>query len=83
MADLAHPPGAEVRVTPWIDVSHRQEWADSRIDAYRIWQRASQWGWEQRHEWRYRDGGVRAESWIRGSAAWCPDAQPVETADAV
>jgi hypothetical protein len=75
---VSAPPSAETRVTPWHDVGQRSEWADSTVAAYRIWQRVSQWGWEQRHEWRHRDGSERLESWIRGAAGFVPSAQPVE-----
>jgi hypothetical protein len=72
------PPNSETRVTPWVDVSQRPEWADSNVAAYRIWQRASSWGWEQRHEWRGRDGEIRQDLWIRGAGGFVPSALPVE-----
>lgn len=74
----AQPPASETRVTPWRDVSQKPEWADSTVAAYRIWQRRSQWGWEQRHEWRRRDGSIRMDGWIRGAADWCLDSSPAE-----
>lgn len=73
---------AEVRVTPWIDLTQRPEWADSNVAAYRIWQRVSAFGWEQRHEWRSRGGGEWSEAWIRGVTTWCDGAEPVAADEA-
>ncbi|HEY5410915.1 MAG TPA: hypothetical protein VIJ94_09340 [Caulobacteraceae bacterium] len=75
---MAHPAPTEIRVTPWVDVSAKPEWAESGMAAYRIWQRADQFGWTQRHEWRFTNGGTRMESWIRGMTHFMPHAVPVE-----
>ncbi len=67
----------EVRVTPWLTHPIWHESLDGVVTGYRIWQHVSQWGWEQRHEWRFADGSTRMESWIRGASSWSPSAQPV------
>lgn len=64
---------AEVRVTPWVHVHNRPEWLGTALAAYRIWQRASIFGWEQRHEWKRVDGRTVFESWIRGLPHWLAD----------
>ena len=45
----------QMKVTDWVSTLNKPEWEGSRIAAYRIWLRVSQFGWEQCHEWRYRD----------------------------
>lgn len=66
----------EERVTPWIVVAGRPEWAGSDVTQYRIWQRVSQWGWEQRHEWKTRDGYGFCDAWIKGAQGWTKGAEP-------
>lgn len=76
MADVTI--AADTRVIPWVDVSKRPEWTDSNIAAYRIWQRVSAFGWEQRHEWKRCDGSTYTEGWIRGATSWLSGATPAE-----
>jgi hypothetical protein len=62
----------ETRCTDWVPFQ------DSPFyDAYRILIRASSWGWEQRHEWRRKDGGIRKDGWIRSLTGWPSNVKPV------
>ncbi len=62
----------ETRITPWLDVTSSPAWMDSDVAAFRVWTRASAFGWEQRHEWRMRDGLLILDPWARGPASWHP-----------
>jgi hypothetical protein len=61
-------PNGETHRTKWIEVGSRPEWATSRADAYRIWMMWDGFGWQQRHEWRNKDGSVDLQDWIRSAS---------------
>lgn len=71
-------PAIEQRVTPWVNVEGRPEWADSPIAAYRIWQEFDGRHWYQMHEWEYRHGNRErsADGWILGVRGWAKHALP-------
>ena len=60
----------DTRRTDWIAFDHYG------YSHYRIWKRVTQFGWEQRHEWKRDDGSVRMEGWIRSAAGVPADFTP-------
>lgn len=68
----------ERRVTPWVNVESRPEWAGSDIAAYRIWLEFDGLRWFQCHEWERRSGNRRrfAEAWILAPRGWSPHMIP-------
>lgn len=56
----------ELRVTPWMAVDKKPEWAITHISAYRIWSAYDGFRWWQCHEWEYKGGNRErwAEKWI-------------------
>jgi hypothetical protein len=79
--EVAAPPSSETRVTSWVACAEgpwHPTMPHGGFAAYRIWQRVSPWGWEQRHEWKRADGSTAMDPWIRGAAGWCPGAVALE-----
>lgn len=74
---MTRPP-IERRVTPWVNVERRPEWAGSGIAAYRIWIEFDGRHWYQMHEWEYAHGNRErwSEGWINGLRGWPPNARP-------
>lgn len=69
----------ETRVTPWVDVTSRPEWAGTKIAGYRIWQQTDGRRWWQRHEWTFRGrNSTELEDWISGVTDWLPHAIPCD-----
>lgn len=76
-------PNIERRVTPWVVVEGRQDWAESGIAAYRVWQEFDGRHWYQMHELEFSHGNRERckTGWINGVRAWLPHAVR-ETTDA-
>ena len=55
----------EVRRTDWVEVDPKKWHGDT---AYRIWQRKTDHGVYQRHEWRHETGITWLEPWIPSNA---------------
>jgi hypothetical protein len=69
------PKTGETRATPWIAYGHYG------YTHYRIWDRFTNFGMMQRHEWRHEDGTEELQNWIPTIRnEWCKDAQPITDA---
>lgn len=68
----------DIRATPWIVVTGRPEWKNSLVEAYRVWKASNGWEWLQCHEWRYKDGRIWEERWIKSTIGFHSDMVPTE-----
>ena len=58
-------PNGYTCATGWNFVGNKPAWANSSVEAYRIWMLWDGFIWWQRHEWKAADGSTVAEKWIR------------------
>lgn len=78
MGEAVSRPPIERRVTPWVSVESRPEWAGSGIAAYRIWIEFDGRHWYQMHEWERSTGNRErwGDGWINGIRGWPAHALP-------
>lgn len=73
----------ETRRTPWFDCTQVQAWNGSGVSAYRIWERLTAYGRQQRHEWRMENGTTQLDEWIPTTfRGWAKNAMPVPVGEA-